>query len=57
MDDRVPHRKVDEIRDALVNYLVSALSTENAAPGLGRAEAFLIVQAIERFIVAKMNDR
>jgi hypothetical protein len=43
--------EVNEIRDALVHYL------EKNVPGLGRAEAFLIVQAIERFIVAKMNDR
>jgi hypothetical protein len=44
-----PHQEVNEIRDALVHYFEKA--------GLGRGEAFLIVQAIERFITAKLNDR
>ncbi len=42
------HEDVNEARDALVHHL------ENAQ--LPRAEAFLVTQAIERFIAAKLVD-
>lgn len=43
------HRTVNDARDALIHYL--------ELTGVHRAEAYLLAQAIEKFIVAKMEDR
>ncbi len=48
-EGRLNHTVVNNARDALAHHL------ENA--GMARAEAFLITQAIERFITAKMEDK